>query len=237
MDTTGIADPENTFIPSPKLHEYMNDYAAKFGIADKVRFNSRVSKIERRTGGGGWDIWLQDTDEPLGFDKVIVATGLTSNPNIPNLETVDFTPPTFHTMELGERLEWIRRDEVETVTVYGGGKSAVDAVYTCAKMGKRVDWVIRPDGVGNGVPCLIPPTVLGQSGSAVGSSRFGQMQHPCLDTRGDWWYRFLHSGKGLGYWLHWKASILNRSSCAWFAEWQAIVVGLSVECYAAACWL
>jgi dimethylaniline monooxygenase (N-oxide forming) len=236
MDTTGIADPENTFIPSPKIHEYMKDYAAKFGIADKVRFNSRVSKIARRTGGG-WEIWLQDTDEPLEFDKVIVATGLTSNPNIPNLETVGFAPPTFHTVELGDRLEWIRREEVETVTVYGGGKSAVDAVYTCAKMGKQVDWVVRPDGVGNGVPCLLPATVLGQGGSAVASSRFGALQHPSLDTRGDWWYRFFHSGKGLGYWLHWKASTPRRFGLEYAAEAQMTVVGVSVECYDAICGL
>jgi dimethylaniline monooxygenase (N-oxide forming) len=218
MDCSDVPDPENTFIPSQVIHEYMNDYATKFGIADKVQFNSRVGKIARAEDvGAGWDIWLQGSGDgrPLRFDKVIMATGLTSNPNLPNFETKDFSVPAFHTAELGDRHAWICSEEVRTVTVYGGGKSAVDAVYTCAKHGKQVDWIIRPDSVGNGLPCLLPPNLLGQSSNAVGSSRFGAKQHPSLDTRGDWWYRFFHSGKGMGYWLHWKVS--SPDLVAWSA--------------------
>lgn len=209
LDTAGVTDPKNSYIPSETLHSYMEDYAQRFGIMDKVRFNTKVKKIERASPPElGWRIWSQNSSEsegPLIFDKVVVATGMSSNPSIPQISTANFAPPVFHTMELGDRRDWISSDQVKNITIYGGGKSAVDAMYMSVKNGKQVDWVIRPDSIGNGVPPLFSAYFRGRATNETISTRLMSKLFPSLDSLDDWWYRFFHSGTSrLGAWLHWK---------------------------------
>jgi len=202
VDTTGVDNPDMSFITAEKLHENIAAYAERFGITDKIRFGASVSRLER--AGAGWAVWIHGKPAPLTFDKVVVATGLTSNPSLPDLDTAGFSPPAFHTSDLGARYQWLTLAEVETVTVYGGGKSSVDAVYMCAKHGKHVNWVVRSDAKGNGASPLVPGIFRGTNSNDILSTRLASKLHPALDAPRGWWYWFLHTGSGIGYWLLWK---------------------------------
>ena len=55
------------------LLQYFHDYVDHFGLRDKIRFNTRVEKAERRAGGG-WDLTLS-TGESVHYDALVVANG------------------------------------------------------------------------------------------------------------------------------------------------------------------
>lgn len=131
-------------IPGPVVHEYLETYAREFGIAEHVRLNSKVHSAEHQPEGG-WVIEVQTGDEAstkVFAKRLVVATGLTSEPFMPHVKgQEEYNRPLFHskyflqhedTMEPGKR-----------ITVFGGTKSAWDAVYAYGTRGVKVDWIIR----------------------------------------------------------------------------------------------
>lgn len=56
-----------------QLLQYFHDYVDHFGIREHIRFNTRVEKAVRRSGGG-WDVTLS-TGETRQFDALAVANG------------------------------------------------------------------------------------------------------------------------------------------------------------------
>jgi len=63
-----------------KVLEYIQSFAAKFDLADKTRFNSKVERAEPRETG--WDITVNGKTER--FRWVIAASGSNWKPNLPN---------------------------------------------------------------------------------------------------------------------------------------------------------
>jgi hypothetical protein len=130
------------------MHEYIGRYADKFGIIDAVRCGVRVVSATR-CEEGGWDLAVEDANAAataklqfIHAKKLVVATGLTSEPNIPTLPGQEhFDAPLFHGKYLPKHTELL--DKAKRVTVYGGAKMAYDAVYEFASHGVEVDWVIR----------------------------------------------------------------------------------------------
>lgn len=144
-------------IPGTVLQEYFTQYADKFGVTKKIRLNSKVEEVAENSEGR-WIISVTDP-EPQGqtknilANKLIIATGLTGNPNMPEFPGVSkFDRPVFHAKEFLQHKELLK--EAKTVAVYGGGKSAWDAVYAYASEGVQVEWVIRESGRG---PCWMTP--------------------------------------------------------------------------------
>ena len=226
------------FIPAPTLHEYMVAYATEHGVATKIRYNSPVTRIARAgaqwevtvAGRAGADANAGDGVESgsgaeigaeIGagagtgaewrgrFDKLIMATGLTSTPVLPAIpglasESIAAAPRVFHARDVGTHYEWLTGSHVTRVVVCGGGKSAADTTYLCAKHGKHVDWVVRPDAEGGGSAGLLPTRLLGKDGKDAIASRFAASQQPSLDALDSRAWRWLHSGRNaLGYALHW----------------------------------
>lgn len=111
-----------------------------------------ASKIER--SGSGWKILVHPsgntkaTPEPLTCDKLILALGTTSIPNVPVFNLGSFDGLSFHSVEMGRRHKELTADPVKHVTVVGGHKSALEVVGTCAQAGKKVEWLLRADGGG-----------------------------------------------------------------------------------------
>ena len=69
-----------TYVSRLQVVEYLEQYAAHFGI--KPKFNQNVVSI-RRGAGGGWQVKTEtDTFET---DRVIVSTGYNRIPNVPEL--------------------------------------------------------------------------------------------------------------------------------------------------------
>lgn len=163
MDTETFGVKPGEHIPGTVLHEYLTKYSEKFDILDKIRCNSKVLSAEHQDGPeGGWILTVQSTAEnapgetQIKARKLIVATGLTSEPFLPEFVGQDtFGVPLFHGKDFLKHADTL--DSAKTVTVFGGAKSAWDAVYGYASKGIKVNWVIRETG--HGPAWMAPPYV------------------------------------------------------------------------------
>jgi cation diffusion facilitator CzcD-associated flavoprotein CzcO len=152
-------------IPGEIVHKYLSKYAEKFNIIDHIRYNSRVEVAEHQEKGG----WILTVREDAGqatntvvekkvlVKKLIVATGLTSEPFLPHIEGQEsFRAPLFHSKDLQQHVN-ISPGPGTRATVFGATKSGWDAVYAYATQGIPVDWVIRQSG--HGPAWMAPPYV------------------------------------------------------------------------------
>ncbi|KAK8071288.1 hypothetical protein PG997_011491 [Apiospora hydei] len=143
-ETFGVKPGEH--IPGAVLHDYLTKYAEKFDILQKIRYSHKVLTAEHRQGPeGGWILSTQDasgTDSKVAAKKLVVATGLTSQPFLPKFNGQEmFDVPLFHSKDFLTHAGTI--ETAKSVTVFGGTKSSWDAVYEYATNGVHVDWVIR----------------------------------------------------------------------------------------------
>jgi Pyridine nucleotide-disulphide oxidoreductase len=144
-------------IPGSVLHSYLTNYANRFGVLGRIRFKSKVETAERREREG-WLLTVSSNGQQgqLTTEKLIVATGLTSDPFIPAFDgSSQFEPPIFHCKDFLRYAESLRT--AESVVVFGGTKSAWDAAYAYAKAGVEVNMVIRESG--HGPVWMSPPYV------------------------------------------------------------------------------
>jgi cation diffusion facilitator CzcD-associated flavoprotein CzcO len=151
-------------VPGRPMHQYLEDYAKKHGLLDRTSLNTRVSTIERLQDDDGvvWRLSCQSrrnhkgtaeqysTDKIVKTRKLILATGVTNEPNQPRISgETEFGAPIVHSARLGREATRLLEDSsIKRVAVLGGGKSAYDAVYLFASAGKEVDWIIRRSGRG-----------------------------------------------------------------------------------------
>lgn len=200
----GFGEEEGKHIPGEVIHKYLLKYAEVFGVAERIRFNTKVKTAEYR-GDDGWVLTLEgEADEKLECRKLIVATGLTSEPIIPAYEGSEhFGAPLFHVKDLHNRAEEVFQlasASGQRVTVLGGSKYAWDAVYACATKGIKVDWVIRESGFGPA--WMTPPyvTPLGIRAEKLIVTRFCTWLSPCIwgDADGYGGIRSLFHGTWLG---------------------------------------
>ena len=146
-ETYGVKPGEH--IPGDIVHQYLKDYAQKFGVYEKIRFETKVDSAEHKNDGG----WLLTVSKGVSdrqahersqvfTAKLIVATGMTSELFLPDfLGNESFGAPLFHSKDF---LDYARTlDTAKNVCVFGGTKSAWDVVYAYASRGIKVDWVIR----------------------------------------------------------------------------------------------
>ena len=140
----------------------------------------------------------QTTDSVLETAKLMVCTGVTSIPYVPALKTVDVSIPIIHSHELGASFKVLEQSGIQNVVVVGAAKSAYDAVYLLLSIGKRVTWLIRPDGAGP--LAILPSELLGYLNSiAVASTRLMTYLSPSiLNTEGAL-YRFFQKSV-IGQW-------------------------------------
>lgn len=132
-------------IPGKVLHDYLTKYAQNFGIFDKIRFQHKILSAEHQDTGG-WVLTILNGEEGKEFQvfakKLVVATGLTSQAFLPDFESQEsFGVPIFHGKDFLQHADTLKTSK--RVTVFGGTKSAWDAVYAYASKGIAVNWVIR----------------------------------------------------------------------------------------------
>ncbi|RFU34093.1 hypothetical protein B7463_g2241, partial [Scytalidium lignicola] len=139
-------------IPGPVVHAYLCDLATHYGIDSHIRFKTKVKSATLRDDSK-WSIELQSIDETqrpittVVASKLVIATGLTSEPNIPIFQgQEDFGAHIVHSKQLKSRAEDLA--SCKSVVVLGGNKSAWDACYSAARAGSHVHMVIRPSGGG-----------------------------------------------------------------------------------------
>jgi dimethylaniline monooxygenase (N-oxide forming) len=185
--------------------KYVADYLEEYvdvhvydgkSLRDRIRLNFTVRNVEKV--GDMWVVnGLSRTDgKESTFEsrKVIVATGTTSDAKMPSFSgQVSFQGPIIHQRDFGA---FMRGQPVQSqkIAVLGGGKSAADIVYTCAKAGHDVSWIIRKSGEGPGAftnpaenakgPFLNDPEL-------AGTRLFGTMSPSCFNQP-NWWTTLVH---------------------------------------------
>ena len=220
QETYGVG--EGQHIPAAVLHRYLTDFAKHFGVFERIRFDTKVSAIEA-VSDDTWKVTTTPTKSAGGEDvltakKLIMATGLTSEPNLPTYPGQEtFTPHFFHAKDFCARADTV--DKCKKAVIVGGGKSAFDCAYAFATApgNETVDLIIRPSGDG---PCWISPPYV---------TPFLRKMEELLSTRAMTWFSpcpwgaedgyglvrgFLH-GSGIGnfivgnFWNILKADVVN----------------------------
>jgi len=198
------------YISGIALNKYIAEVAEKFVLLKYIRFRTWV-KLVQELPSGGWALRVRhrsfvgqpddshqnpiyeelDVEETLECDKLIIATGTANKPEIPNIPTFDFKPPVKHSREMLVYDAALQSPCVERVTVIGAAKAAYDAVYLAMKAGKKVDWIIRPNG--RGPLSVYPATMFGINSMNIGFSQLFAKFSPSIDSTGDWWHWALHT--------------------------------------------
>lgn len=137
------------FFKAKHTSNYVEKYVdyhrfADQSLRDRIRFGFEVNTIKK-----SGNVWIVTGDTAVFCaSKIIVASGLTSTPSMPELPGSDhFEAPVIYQQNYGQS-SILSSAELQNVTVIGGGKSAADMVYASVKAGKSVSWIIRASGTG-----------------------------------------------------------------------------------------
>ena len=181
------------FFKAKHTSKYVEQYVeshrfADRSLRDRIRFGFKVNNIKKSD-----NVWIVTGDTAVfrAF-KVIVASGLTSTPDMPELPGVEnFEAPIIHHESYGQS-SVLSSVEFQNVTVIGGGKSAADMVYASVKAGKSVSWVIRASGTGPAF--FVSPKGKGpyKNAADIGSTRIVSTLSPSIFNPDTWWTRFVH---------------------------------------------
>ncbi|PCG94275.1 Hypothetical protein PENO1_079380 [Penicillium occitanis (nom. inval.)] len=106
-------------------------------LVRRVRLGTEVSSIENMASGS----WRLDIagDKPIWASKLIIATGVASEPYSPKWPNQGFTKPIIHSADIGVSLKKLHDPAVKRVVVLGAAKSSYDTVFLLLKAGKHVD--------------------------------------------------------------------------------------------------
>jgi dimethylaniline monooxygenase (N-oxide forming) len=179
------------YISGTTINQYLTSFAKDYDLLRRTRFNMRVIKVER-TEQNTWLLRLQNR-EPVLAEKLIYASGVSSDPYLPDLPNTGFSKPVVHSSKLGSSLEALRDPETKRVVVVGAAKSSYDAVFLILKSGKKVDWIIREEGKGSGPLAIMPPKLLGvlNTVDVMATRALAAFSPAILSTQGAW-YNVLH---------------------------------------------
>jgi hypothetical protein len=114
-----------------EIRDYLNRYAEAFSLRDRIRFQTRVERAERKQGGG-WRITLED-GPPEEFDFLIVGNGHHWDPRTPEFPgTFDGeTIHSHHYIDPKTPLDLVGK----RVLVCGIGNSGVDITSEISRKG------------------------------------------------------------------------------------------------------
>ncbi|KAK5993093.1 FAD-dependent monooxygenase DEP4-like protein [Cladobotryum mycophilum] len=184
MDPNTFGVRPGQHIPGEVINSYLKAYASKFGISDFIHLQTKITVAEHQdTLQGGWILTVVSSEPPREYKvyarKLIVASGLTSEAFMPHFEGQEtFGGRLFHSKHFQQNRDTIQT--AKSVTVFGGTKFAWDAVYTYARAGVQVHWVIRSSGHG---PCWMAPpyvTPLKRWIEKLANIRFLTWFSPCI---------------------------------------------------------
>ncbi|KAK1979456.1 hypothetical protein LZ30DRAFT_761813 [Colletotrichum cereale] len=170
-------DKNDPRVTGDMIHDYLQSYAETHDLLRRIRFNTFV--VNAAQTAGGWRLELESSGHVIVAAKLMVATGVTSIPSMPELPQSGDSIPRVHSRDLGASFGALEDPAVRSVVVVGAAKSAYDAVYLLLKMGKEVTWVIRTEGAGP--LAILPFKILGAVNSiAFASTRLMTFLSPSI---------------------------------------------------------
>ena len=193
---------------APKLHDtfeskYVTQYLEQYvdshvyngsPLRSRIRLNAEVLTVEKI--GSGWVLQV-DGAVPQSFrcNRLAVASGLTSSPNMPNFpRSHDWMAPILHHRDFGVHSKAILAASsfYKNITVLGGGKSAADMVYASVKAGKNVKWIVRKSGEGSGI--FMNPAATGRyrNNAEAGATQNATLLNPSGFRPMPEWVEMLH---------------------------------------------
>ncbi|RDW77187.1 FAD protein [Coleophoma cylindrospora] len=192
-------------ISGEQVNQFLVKYAEKFDLLKYCRLNTTATSITR--SNPGWKLTVKPTGDPgaepevLTCDKLIVATGINSRPKVPDLELSSYDGLHMHSVALGKRHEELLADDIKSVTIIGGHKSALEAVGHCAAAGKTVNWLVRKDGGGT-TWLIMARNPDGSSSAKASTKRVLGIFTPSVYYSSRWITRFFFSDRfWLGSWI------------------------------------
>jgi hypothetical protein len=150
--------PEGTpdFPSRDEVAHYLEDYARRFGLLERVRLGNGVREA-RRLPGGGWEV-IPDDGEPERFDGLVVANGHNEDARWPEPPYPgEFGGRQLHALDYREPEEF--RDQ--SVLVVGMGNSAMDIATDVSHFAERTLLSVRHGS------WVIPKRLLGQPADQV----------------------------------------------------------------------
>jgi dimethylaniline monooxygenase (N-oxide forming) len=141
------------FFPAKHVTQYLSDYVDQKiyhgrSLRQRIQFHTRVIEVEFSAATRMWKISCHGRPQPLLATNLLVAAGLTSQPNMPQiLGQETFQGTLMHHVDFGKS-SIMKDQEMKHIAVLGGAKSAADVAYAVAKAGKTVSWIIRKSGSG-----------------------------------------------------------------------------------------
>ncbi|KAL8703559.1 MAG: hypothetical protein Q9201_003263 [Fulgogasparrea decipioides] len=191
------------FFKAKHTTQYLENYTTSHSyngqtLRDRIKFGIEVKSIKKLDGAWALSTENVDTGTPCTFQatKLVVASGLTSEPFIPALPDKEkFNGPIIHQEKFGSS-SVLKSPDVKNICVLGGGKSSADMIYEAVLAGKKVTWILKAsDTTGPGF--LVSPKGKGPYKNAfeMGSTRAAATFTPSPMVEETWWTRFLHSSK------------------------------------------
>ncbi|PYI02962.1 flavin-binding monooxygenase-like protein [Aspergillus sclerotiicarbonarius CBS 121057] len=159
MDPATYGVQPGQHIPGKVIQTYLQRFVKHFQLTDLIRLHTTVQTADHQSDGS-WILTATSSStspsptQQIHTSKLILATGMTSQPYLPPIPGSDLYPhPILHTRDLLPHQPTLFHP-TNRITIYGGTKSAWDAVYSATTSGASVTWVIRSSGHG---PCWMAP--------------------------------------------------------------------------------
>jgi dimethylaniline monooxygenase (N-oxide forming) len=176
------------------MNAYLESYVDHFTFSgttmrSRIKFNFAVQKVEKLD-----EKWVISGPEVIHAAKVMVASGLASSANMPDLPFRErFEGQVIHQEDFGQSQDAIFSDpEIKHITVLGGAKSSADMIYSAVKAGKSVSWIIRTQGSGPGFFLNAKGAGPYKNALELGSTRFAGSLSPSFTNPRSLLSRFLH---------------------------------------------
>ena len=191
------------FFKAKYTTQYLENYCSIHShngktLYDRIKFGTEVCSVIK--DDGKWVVSTRSVDTGISHvlrtAKLMVASGLTSEPYMPTLPGQDkFDGPIIHQEAFGSS-SILKSPDIKSICVLGGGKSSADMIYAAVVAGKKVNWLLKSsDTTGPGF--LFSPKGVGPYKNAieVGMTRAAATFGPSVVTDETRWTKFLHSSK------------------------------------------
>ncbi|KAI1823679.1 flavin-binding monooxygenase-like family protein [Xylaria intraflava] len=229
MPKDGATD--HNLVSGKMIFNYLDRFANEHDLKRRICFESWVSKVERCDSG--WRLTVNG--RVIHSAKLIIATGVTSVKNSPSFKVEENSVPVIHSIDIARNTQDFSTDKAQHFLIVGAAKSAYDIVYQLCSLGKKVTWVIRPDG--SGPMPIMPSEVLGLNTITLSCNRLTNYLSPSLMTTDSWLGGFFHRTP-MGRWLtkaHWSFITDRADKAAGFGGNAGPVEGLRPDVRDASC--